>query len=150
MQSAEQPPTLSEETVRARFNVEHQKGRTWSPRNGPTIATVLAAYETEGARVLLRSDDVSAVHIRGSVYAFGVVEGLLVEALIDVNIGYWPAPPPLNNYRVHNPTTCHDFGVIRAQGANEALDALAQDMGHKNYVAFAEAGGVAIADEIED
>lgn len=55
---------------------------------------------------------------------------------------------PLHVYRVHNPKTMHDFGAFRAPSATVALDAMAKDAGYKNYAAFAEAGGDAIADEI--
>jgi hypothetical protein len=54
-------------------------------------------------------------------------------------------------YRVHNPTTCHEFGLYEGETAEDALDAMARDAGYENYLDACEtADGCAVADEIAD
>lgn len=53
-------------------------------------------------------------------------------------------------FRNHNPNTLHVFGEYEADSAKEALDVMAQEMGYDDYATAAEAGIVAIADEIAE
>lgn len=47
----------------------------------------------------------------------------------------------LNNYRITNPATLHDFGVYQAVDADAALDAMARDAGYDDYNTACEVAG---------
>jgi hypothetical protein len=56
----------------------------------------------------------------------------------------------MKSFRVHNPTTWHDFGVYEGEAALDALDAMARDAGYADYATACDVAGLgAVADEIE-
>lgn len=54
-------------------------------------------------------------------------------------------------WRVHNPTTWHEFGVYEGANEQDALDAMARDAGYADFADACETAGLgAIADRLAD